>query len=98
MRENINSSIKERARNYATQRVGGEYIGGFKGDTWLSLYQTYIEIATEQRKIDIANACEAYCNVVCQAEQTSGKRCYWRVQNERCPKLESFIKIMEDNK
>lgn len=51
-------TIEERARKYATQRVGGEYIGGFKGDMWLSLYQTYIEIATEQRKIDIDNACE----------------------------------------
>lgn len=42
------------------------------------------------------NACEAYCNAVCQVEQTSGKRCYWRVQNERCPKLESFVKAMEE--
>lgn len=41
-------------------------------------------------------ACEAYCNVVCQSEQTSGKRCYWRVQNERCQELESFIKAMEE--
>lgn len=60
--------------------------------------QAYIAGATEQRKIDIDNACEAYCNVVCQAEQTSGKRCYWIVQNERCPELESFVKSMEDKK
>lgn len=55
----------------------------------------YIQGANEQHKIDIENACEAYCNVVCQAEQKSGKRCYWRVQNERCPELESFVKVME---
>lgn len=49
----MSKTIEERARKYATKRVGGEYIGGFKGDAWLSLYHTYIEIATEQRKIDI---------------------------------------------
>lgn len=54
-----------------------------------------IKMATDQHKIDIENAYEAYCNVVCQAEQKSGKRCYWRVQNERCPELESFVKVME---
>lgn len=58
----------------------------------------YSIAAIEQRRVDIEKACDAYCNVVCQAEQTSGKRCYWRIQNERCQELESFVKAMEEEK
>lgn len=67
----MSKTIKERARKYATQRVGGEYIGGFKGDTWLSLYQTYIEIATEQRKIDIEIFLEVLdrCRDICSERE-----------------------------
>lgn len=60
----MSKTVEERARKYATKRVGGEYIGGFKGDTWLSLYQTYREVATEQRSIDIESACEWLKNKV----------------------------------
>ena len=52
------ATIEQRAREYATKLVGGEYQGGFKGDVWLDLYSKYIEIATEQRKVDIKKACE----------------------------------------
>lgn len=51
-------SIEERARQYATMLVGGEYVGGCKGNLWQAAYDTYIEIATEQSKIDIENACD----------------------------------------
>lgn len=52
------ATIEERARQYATKLVGGEYVGGYKGEVWLDLYTKYIEIATEQRKIDIEKVCE----------------------------------------
>lgn len=54
------ATIEERARQYATKLVGGEYVGGYKGEVWLDLYTKYIEIATEQRKIDIEKACECF--------------------------------------
>lgn len=47
----------------------------------------------EERIID--KACDAYCNAICKAEQTSGKRCSWRLKNERCPELEFFVKVIE---
>lgn len=52
------ATIEERARQYATNLVGGEYVGGFKGEVWLDLYTRYIEIATEQHNIDIEKACD----------------------------------------
>lgn len=52
------ATIKERACQYATKKVGGWYTSGFKGSIWQASYDTYIEIATEQSKIDIENACD----------------------------------------
>lgn len=60
----MEKNIEERARKYATKLVGGEYVGGFKGEVWLDLYHKYIEIATEQRKIDTEKSCEAVWDVV----------------------------------
>lgn len=87
-------TIEERAIR-ASERYKQDIVR-FKIPTFPLAYEDgYKAGANEQHKIDIENACEAYCNVVCQAEKKSSKRCYWRVQNERCPELESFVKVME---
>lgn len=64
-------------------------------DELVNLYSDNLDTYKERRKIDLDKVCDAYCNVVCQTEQKSGKRCYWRVQNERCQELELFVKAME---
>lgn len=67
------ATIEERAHQYATKKVGGWYTGGFKGSIWQASYDTYIEIATEQRKIDIEKACHALENVVAKDIEMQGE-------------------------
>lgn len=56
-------TIEERAREYANKEAGGEYHTGFEGALWEESYESYKEIATEQRERDIEKACDAYCKV-----------------------------------
>ena len=54
-------TIEERAKEYATKILGGKYVSGFKGEVWLSHYVEYVEVAKEQREIDIEKACHTFC-------------------------------------
>lgn len=82
----MNKTIEERAH---------EFVDSISAtNTLMSVFEVYKHSAEEQRKIDIEKACEAYCKEVCQTQKL-GKRCFWQIQNERCQKLESFVKVME---
>ena len=50
-------TIKERAHQYGCKAAGGWYKGGMRGSVYEAHHDAYIEIATEQRKIDIEKAC-----------------------------------------
>lgn len=54
------TSIEKRAHQYGCKAAGGWYKGGMEGVVYEAHRDAYIEIATEQRKIDINKACEAY--------------------------------------
>lgn len=72
-------TIEERAKEYATKIVGGEYHGGFKGEVWLDRYAIYTEVATEQKQIDIEKACEVYRKELLEIIETlnkAGKQLY----------------------
>lgn len=56
-------TIEERAHDYGCKIAGGHYVGGFRGSMYQASKDTYLEIATEQRAIDIDKACAAYCKV-----------------------------------
>lgn len=47
------ATIEERARQYATNIIGGLQLNGAEGDVWNAAFNRYVAIATEQRKIDI---------------------------------------------
>lgn len=51
-------TIKERAHQYGCKAAGGWYKGGMRGSVYEANHDAYIEIATEQQKIDIDKACE----------------------------------------
>lgn len=67
------TTIKERAKKYATRLVGGWYESGLKGNMWDATYKRYIEIATEQDQVSrkeerekcVKRAQEWYCNNIC---------------------------------
>ena len=52
------ATIKERAHQYGCKIAGGHYLGGLRGIMYESNRDAYIEIATEQREIDIEKACD----------------------------------------
>lgn len=84
------TKIEERAKEYATRVVGGEYHGGFKGEVWLDRYAIYTEVATEQKQIDIEKACNAFC-ANCEVGQAICKE-----QRIRCTQYQGFCKAMEE--
>lgn len=83
------ATIKERAHEYGCNITGGWYKGGIRGMMYEVNREAYIQIATEQHKIDIEHACQAYC-----------KTCMYRKDkcetDWRCDAYADFRKAMEE--
>lgn len=71
-------TIEERAKEYATKVVGGEYHGGFKGEVWLDRCSIYTEVATEQKRIDDREMSDA---LFIQRQMFVEKACEWLRNN-----------------
>lgn len=89
--------IEERAKEYATKVVGGEYHGGFKGEVWLDRCSIYTEVATEQKRIDDKEMSDA---LFIQRQMFVEKAVHWlETQNltrGRYDFIEEFKKAMEE--
>lgn len=83
------ATIEERARQYAANITGGLQLKWTEGDVWNASFNRYVAIATEQYKIDIEHACQAYC-----------KTCMYRKDkcetDWRCDAYADFRKAMEE--
>lgn len=84
------ATIKERAHQYGCKAAGGWYKGGMRGSVYEAHHDAYIEIATEQQKIDIEKACEAYCKT-CDTKECEDFGCEYC-----CDWVEKFRKAMEE--
>ncbi len=79
-------SIEERAKEYSLKDFDGYYTGREK-----AMEEGYIAGATEQKAIDIDNACIILCRYACPHKIDSNK-CF----NTMCETWEIFRRMMEE--
>lgn len=79
-------TIKERAKRYENTE---HHLRNYSKGMLYSCYKGYVEGATDQRKIDIDNACKAFCNI-CHATHRDYFNC-----GDECYELKCFRKSME---
>lgn len=88
----MEKSIEERAYDYAN-KTSKHYPTPDSEVIFKSSYDNYVEIATEQRKIDIEKACDVYCNMRCNAD--TRQMCYLS-PILRCIQFEVYKKALEE--
>ena len=79
-------SMEERAKEYSLKDFDGYYTGREK-----AMEEGYIAGATEQKAIDIDNACIILCRYACPHKIDSNK-CF----NTMCETWEIFRRMMEE--
>ena len=79
-------TIEERAKEYSLKDFDGYYTGREK-----AMEEGYIAGATEQKAIDIDNACIILCRYACPHKIDSNK-CF----NTMCETWEIFRRMMEE--
>lgn len=89
-------AIEERAKEYATRVVDGEYHGGFRGEVWLDRCSIYTEVATEQKQIDDKEMSDA---LFIQRQMFVEKAVHWlethNLTRGRYDFIKEFRKAME---
>ena len=83
-------TIEERAKEYATQKADIS-LSDIYNEALANIYkEAYIAGATEQKSIDIDNACIILCRYACPYKIDSNK-----CLNAKCDNWEMFRRMME---
>ena len=88
-------SIEERAKEFVKDFIFAEdNMDCGDCDTWTTKckdYLRYVDIVTEQRKIDIEKACNTFCHIGCPHKRDS-----YNCLKDKCDTWKTFRKIMEE--